>query len=73
MRSLSKLAVVATACALGAGAQAQSNVKPPKVQLWMDVSTGGMAGMPEMPAGAAGMAGLFGGPAGAGGGGASTT
>lgn len=27
------------------------NVKPPKVQLWMDVSTGGMAGMPEMDMG----------------------
>jgi hypothetical protein len=32
-------------------AQAQSTqqiVRPPKVNLWMDVSTGGMAGMPEM-------------------------
>ena len=39
--------------ALGLGAlpaQAQ-NVKPPKAQLWMDISTGGMAGMPEMDSG----------------------
>ena len=61
MQSLFKLALVATACVLGAGAQAQSNVKPPKVQLWMDVSTGGMAGMPELPAGMGGMGGMFGG------------
>ena len=26
----------------------QQIVRPPKVNLWMDVSTGGMAGMPEM-------------------------
>ena len=31
-------------------AQAQ-NVKPPKAQLWMDISTGGMAGMPDMDSG----------------------
>lgn len=41
----------------------QQVVTPPKVMLWMDVSTGGMAGMPEfdMP----GMGGLMGGLAGA--------
>lgn len=41
----------------------QQVVTPPKVLLWMDVSTGGMAGMPEfdMP----GMGGLMGGMAGA--------
>jgi len=36
--------------------QAQ-NVKPPKAQLWMDVSTGGMAGMPEMDSGVGAMLG----------------
>jgi hypothetical protein len=47
---------------LGTTAWAQ-NVKPPKVQLWMDVSTGSMAGMPEMDMSGAGglMAGLMGG------------
>jgi len=46
--------------ALGFGtlpaAQAQ-NVKPPKAQLWMDVSTGGMAGMPDMDSGVGAMLG----------------
>ncbi len=37
-------------CALALQAGAQTNVKPPKAQLWMDLSTGGMAGMPAMPA-----------------------
>jgi len=37
-------------------AQAQ-NIKPPKAQLWMDVSTGGMAGMPEMDSGVGAMLG----------------
>ena len=37
-------------------AQAQ-NVKPPKAQLWMDVSTGGMAGMPDMDSGVGAMLG----------------
>src|SRR4051812_42721550 len=47
------LFIVASACAGGLQAQ---NVKPPKAQLWMDVSTGSMAGMPEMemPAGMGG-------------------
>lgn len=57
-----RLATLAAAATLAAGAHAQSNVQPPKVQLWMDVSTGGMAGMPEMPAGMGAVAGLFGGP-----------
>ena len=51
------------------------NVKPPKVQLWMDVSTGTMAGMPEMDS-MPGMAGMMGGLMGArgpGGGGNSNT
>lgn len=59
-------------CALTGTALAQ-NIKPPKAQLWMDLSTGTMAGMPEMdlPAGggaAAMMGGLMGGRGGAGGG-----
>jgi hypothetical protein len=47
---------------LGSSALAQ-NVKAPKVQLWIDVSTGTMAGMPEMDLSGAGglMAGLMGG------------
>jgi hypothetical protein len=46
------------------------NVKPPKAQLWLDVSTGSMAGMPEMemPAGMGGMmGGMMGGRGGPGG------
>lgn len=45
------------------GAQAQ-NTKAPKVQLWMDLSTGTMAGMPEMdslPGGGGMLGGLMGG------------
>jgi len=64
--------LVAGACA-GAGLHAQ-NVKPPKAQLWLDLSTGTMAGMPEMdmPGGMAGglagvMGGMMGGGAGRGG------
>ncbi len=62
-------ALLAMGClALATGAFAQ-NVKPPKVQLWMDVSTGSMAGMPEMDmGGAAGMMGGLMGSRGAGGG-----
>ncbi len=58
-----------------AGLQAQTT-KPPKAQLWMDVSTGSMAGMPEMdmPGGAGGMLGaMMGGGGGGGRGGAPTT
>jgi hypothetical protein len=58
---LSSLATVALA----------QNVKPPKAQLWMDVSTGGMAGMPEMdmPGGMGAMlGGMMGGRAGGAGG-----
>jgi hypothetical protein len=45
-----KLIALAALSVLGAPAlaPAQSNIKPPKVQLWIDVSTGGMAGMPDM-------------------------
>ena len=67
LRPLAAL-IVASACSASLHAQA---VKAPKAQLWMDVSTGSMAGMPEvdMPGGIAGM--MMGG--GGGRGGASTT
>ncbi len=57
-------------CAVASAALAQ-NTKPPKAQLWMDLSTGSMAGMPEMdlPEGMAGMlGGMMGGRGGAAGG-----
>jgi len=50
-------------CTTSLGAHAQST-KTPKVQLWMDVSTGSMAGMPEMdslPGGGGLLGGLMGG------------
>lgn len=53
--------VLTLACA-AVGAQTQV-VKPPKTLLWMDVSTGGMAGMPELEI--PGMGGLMGGIMGA--------
>ena len=34
-------------CGFTAGLHAQA-VKPPKAQLWLDLSTGTMAGMPEI-------------------------
>ena len=64
--SWSRPALLAVALGAALAAGAQPNVKPPKVQLWMDVSTGGMAGMPEMEL-PAGMGGLFGGRPGMGG------
>ncbi len=71
---LSLLPLGAALLALGFGAlpaaQAQ-NVKPPKAQLWMDISTGGMAGMPEMDAGS-GVGAMLGGLMGGGGGGNTT-
>lgn len=63
---LSRLALLLAGVCAAVAASAQQNVKPPKVQLWMDVSTGGMAGMPEMEM-PAGLGGLFGGRAGPGG------
>jgi hypothetical protein len=50
-----RLALLIAAAACSGSLQAQ-NVKPPKAQLWMDLSTGSMAGMPEMemPAGMGG-------------------
>jgi hypothetical protein len=70
--SLLPLGAALLALGLGAlpAAQAQAqNVKPPKAQLWMDVSTGGMAGMPEMD-GSSGMGAMLGGLMGGAGGGA---
>lgn len=52
------LAIGLCIAALSANAQ---NTKPPKVQLWMDVSTGTMAGMPEMDGGLPGGGGMLGG------------
>ena len=57
---MNKLLTSVALCGMAATASAQQTVKPPKVQLWMDLSTGGMAGMPEMEM-PAGMGGLFGG------------
>jgi hypothetical protein len=67
------LAIALCAAGFGlvtAGALAQ-NAKPPKAQLWMDVSTGTMAGMPEMDM-PPGVGGLLGGMVGGGRGGAPT-
>ncbi len=58
-------ALALACCALGGTALAQ-NVKPPKAQLWMDVSTGTMAGMPEMDGAVGMMAGMMSGRGGAG-------
>ena len=64
-----QLALLVVLAACGGSLQAQ-NVKPPKAQLWMDLSTGSMAGMPEMeiPAGMGGVAGMMMGGGGARGG-----
>ena len=65
-------AIALVALLWGASVQAQ-NARPPKAQLWIDVSTGTMAGMPEMEL-PGGVGGLLGGvmgarlPAGMGGG-----
>lgn len=55
-------ALAAGLCLLSLAAGAQ-NAKPPKTQLWIDLSTGTMAGMPEMelPAGGDLLGGLMGG------------
>jgi hypothetical protein len=69
------VALVALAAGLASvGAHAQ-NTRPPKAQLWLDLSTGSMAGMPEveLPAGMGGLlGGMMGGRAGGAGGGASS-
>ena len=63
--TLTPVCLAATLCLATLSAHAQSN-KAPKVQLWMDVSTGTMAGMPEMdnmPGGGGMFGGLMGGGA----------
>lgn len=64
-------ALLALGCCAVAGMAPAQTTKPPKAQLWMDLSTGSMAGMPEMdlPAGMGGMlGGIMGGRGGAAGG-----
>jgi hypothetical protein len=61
-------ALIAVLAVVAVSAHSQ-NVKAPKAQLWLDVSTGNMAGMPEMEM-PAGMGGMLGGMMGAGAGGA---
>jgi hypothetical protein len=66
-----RAAALALGCFAVAGTAQAQNTKPPKVQLWMDLSTGTMAGMPEMDMGggaAAMMGSMMGGGGGAGGG-----
>ena len=63
LRYLTPACLAAGLCIASLGAQAQ-NTKAPKVQLWMDLSTGTMAGMPEMdslPGGGGMLGGLMGG------------
>src|SRR4051794_15265439 len=67
MHTMRPLAIAALAALACASVQSQ-NVKPPKAQLWMDLSTGSMAGMPEMDL-PAGMGGMLGGMMGSGAGG----
>lgn len=66
---------LATGLAIASAGLHAQTAKPPKVQLWMDVSTGTMAGMPEMEAmpGGGMLGGLFGGGMAAPGGGAAHT
>lgn len=63
MRAMALLALAASA----ASPAVAQNVKPPKVQLWIDASTGGMAGMPEMDGLQGGMGGMIAGMMGGGG------
>lgn len=65
------LAFALCAAGLAASGALAQNAKPPKAQLWMDVSTGTMAGMPEMDM-PPGVGGLLGGMVGGGRGGAPT-
>jgi hypothetical protein len=63
-------ALLALGCVSLSTVAVAQNVKPPKAQLWMDVSTGSMAGMPEMEM-PGGLGGMLGGLMGGGGGGGS--
>lgn len=58
--ALRAIVLVFGGAALFGPASAQ-NVKAPKAQLWMDVSTGTMAGMPEMELPGGGLGGMLGG------------
>lgn len=62
---LRAMALLALAACAASPAVAQ-NVRPPKVQLWIDASTGGMAGMPEMDGLQGGMGGMIAGMMGGG-------
>jgi hypothetical protein len=67
-----RIALLALGCCAVAGPSLAQTAKPPKAQLWIDLSTGSMAGMPEMelPSGMGGMlGGMTGGRGGAPGGG----
>ena len=69
LRSLPPACLAAALCIASLGAPAQTT-KAPKVQLWMDLSTSTMAGMPEMdslPGGGGMLGGLMGGIGGMGG------
>jgi hypothetical protein len=75
LRFLTPASLAVGLCLASAGAQAQTP-KTPKVQLWMDLSTGTMAGTPEMdslPGGGGILGGLMGGGATPGMGGGNTS
>ncbi|MEQ1535577.1 MAG: hypothetical protein ABL923_06835 [Burkholderiaceae bacterium] len=48
MHSLQKTLLVSTVAAVCCIAHSQQQVRPPKINLWMDVSTSSFAGMPDM-------------------------
>lgn len=48
MHSLQKTFLVSTVAAVCCIAHSQQQVRPPKINLWMDVSTSSFAGMPDM-------------------------
>ena len=62
LRLCAALSLTAFAAGLAHGQSGQQVVKPPKMQLWMDASTGTMAGMPDMDLpGVGGLMGMMGG------------
>ena len=69
MRSLQKTLLASTVAVVCCIAHSQQQVRPPKINLWMDVSTSSFAGMPDMESMGAG-GGLLGGLMGAASGGA---
>jgi hypothetical protein len=72
MHKLQKTLLTSTVCVVCGIALSQQQVRPPKVNLWIDVSTSGFAGLPDMEGMGAG-GGLLGGLMGAGTGGALKT